>query len=782
MTALPKIKPLSIPLAATLLSALVLSASAQSPTPDIHRSGGKNRIVFDNFVSPTPDATPAATPVPAPTPTASVPPVLVEEPLTSDPTPDPTPWATPPPQAEATQEAESLIIKKDEQIAGAATESAPSQESPTIAAESKSPAEIQNPKSEIQNSPTPPTPAQAIAETAAQEPPPTAGEDAFSVVGIEGALPSSSQTDVLADSENIDLIPISSVDGGTMPPSQSVTVNLINKLVQRGILTKEDATGMIKQAEAEAEVARAQSQADMFAVAQIAAAQAASDQIAIDQALAAPSEDDVRVTFIPDPVRTQIKEDIKSELRDEMSRKPFQDLNVLPLWASRINPYGDIRVRFEGILNPEGNDSSGAFPDFNAINTGSPFDVTGNEFSPQYNTDQDRYRMRLRARLGFTYEMTDGFEMGFRLATGNDSSPVSTNQTLGRSGGQFSKYAIWLDRAYVQWTAWGEPTRNFTFTAGRFKNPFFSTQLIWDDDINFDGAAASLKYEVFPGLRPFLVGGAFPVYNTDLNFSTNQPTKFKSYDKYLFAIQGGLEWEFADNWNFKVGAAYYYFQNIEGKLSSPFTPLNSSDAGDTDNSRPSFAQKGNTYFPIRNIVADASNDFGAINQYQYYGLATKYEELAITARLEYNGFEPIQVSLTGEFVTNLAWNEDDINAIAVNNRGAIDPNNIDDIFGQYEGSNYAWLMELRVGHPRYLKRWDWSAHFSYRWIGSDAVVDGFNDSDFGLGGTNMQGFTVAGFVALAPNVWVGGRWLGSDSIAGPQFNVNIFQVELNGEF
>ncbi len=98
------------------------------------------------------------------------------------------------------------------------------------------------------------------------------------------------------------------------------------------------------------------------------------------------------------------------------------------------------------------------------------------------------------------------------------------------------------------------------------------------------------------------MGGAFPVYNTDLNFSSNQPQKFASYDKFLFGGQLGFDWSPAKDWKVKFGAAYYYFYNIEGKLSDPYTPQNINDAGNTDNSRPSFARKGNTYMALRNIV------------------------------------------------------------------------------------------------------------------------------------------------------------------------------------
>ena len=47
----------------------------------------------------------------------------------------------------------------------------------------------------------------------------------------------------------------------------------------------------------------------------------------------------------------------------------------------------------------------------------------------------------------------------------------------------------------------------------------------------------------------------------------------------------------------KLAAAYYNFDGVQGELSTPYTPLSASDAGDTDNTRPSFAQKDQ--FPLR---------------------------------------------------------------------------------------------------------------------------------------------------------------------------------------
>jgi len=173
------------------------------------------------------------------------------------------------------------------------------------------------------------------------------------------------------------------------------------------------------------------------------------------------------------------------------------------------------------------------------------------------------------------------------------------------------------------------------------------------------------------------------------------------------------------------------------------------------------------------------NDFGTSRQFQYFGLATKFRDLAITSRLDFNHFEPIQLSLLGEYVKNLAWDENDIDAIAVNNRGPINPTSG---VGRYEGGDTAWIAGVRVGKPKFEKLWDWSLGVSYRHVESDAVVDGFVDSDFGGGGTNVEGYTLYGGVALSPNVSFALRWMSANELAGPPLKTDVFQIEVNGKF
>jgi hypothetical protein len=572
---------------------------------------------------------------------------------------------------------------------------------------------------------------------------------------------------------------------GPDTPSSSFAVNLLKLLVKRGVLKQEDADELTKQAQADAATARAQSQADATAASQAVVTQV-SAKVA-EMTPPPPGDDEVRVPYVPQVVRQEITNEVKADVLKQAQAENWASPRAIPDWVGRWRFTADIRTRYEGDFFPNTNDATGAFPNFNSINTGSPFDVAGTEFSPQYDVNQDRERFRIRARIGADVDLQEGFSAGIRLASGQDDSPVTENQTLGLAnngqGGDFSKYSIWLDRAFLkyQYEFNDDPNKSFSFTVGRMDNPFFSTTVTWARDLGFDGFTAQGRYTVLRGVTPFLTAGAYPVFNTDFNFASNQPSKYESEDKYLFAGQLGADWTINKDLNAKLAGALYYFDNVEGHLSDPFTPLTTSDAGNTDDSRPAFAQNGNTYFPIRDIVPTAQNDFGAIDQFQYYGLATPFHELDFTGQLNYDHFAPIRVSLIGEYLQNVAFDGAHINAIAVNNRG---PNTPSGAPGAFEGGNSAWIITLKAGDASLEKFGDWDIDVGYRYVQSDSVVDGFNDSDFGapLTGTNLKGYTVGGDFALAQRVWLGLHLLSADSIIGPPFKADTVQFDINGKF
>jgi len=588
-------------------------------------------------------------------------------------------------------------------------------------------------------------------------------------------------------------------------PSQNVTINLIHRLVQRGVLTQEDADELIKQAEDDAANARALAARERVQPAQAEVPDPSSfsaeppplttSTVTEQQPLTeappeiAAEEDTVHVHYVPEIVKRELRDEIRQEVLEQAREENWANPRTLPGWTLRFTPFADIRVRYEGIFFADGNDNTGAFPNFNAINTGPPFDaskISNPSFPPELNADKDRERFRLRVRAGGQMDLEDGFTMGIRIATGETDTPVSPNQSIGAAnggqGGDFSKYAIWLDRAFIRYELGGKPSEDFQVNLGRFDNPFFTTSgIIWYEDLGFDGLAISGTYRVVDGVTPFAVIGAFPIFNTELNFSSTRPDKFSSEDKYLFAGQLGTSLRFNKDFSAKIAGAYYDFENIQGKLSAPFVPLTSSDQGNTDDSRPSFAQNGNTYFPIRDIIPTVENNFGTTNQFQYYGLATPFREVNFAGTLDYAHFDPFHLKLFGEYVENVAFDWQNINRIAVNNRG---PNLANGKPGNFAGGNAGWIVGLKAGSPAFEKRWDWYVGISYRYVESDATVDGFVDSDFAgnFAGTNLKGYTIFGSLALSARTSIYLRWMSADAIGGPPFRNDILQFDFNAKF
>lgn len=549
-------------------------------------------------------------------------------------------------------------------------------------------------------------------------------------------------------------------------PSSNANVNLINLLVKRGVLTKEDARTLIKQANDEASAAQA--------------ARASTAATAAAAGAAAPAADGaIHVTYVPDIVKKQIREELKQEVMAQAQSEHWAAPDEMPAWTKHLRIYGDIRTRYEGIFYPSGNDPQ--FYNFNSINAGSPYDVSSanTNYPPLYDATKNRNRFRLRARIGLEADLGQDFTAGFRMATGDSNSPVSTNQSMGGSGGDFSKYSLWLDRSWLRYEPLKGKGLNLAATVGRFDNPFFSTDLLFDDDLGFDGVAVQTKYEVSPGVTPFVTVGAFPIYNTDLNFgSTGTPDKYSSNDKYLFGGQIGLDWKFAREYNAKIGVAFYDFDNVAGQLSNPCTVLNSSSTCDSDASRPSFAQKGNTYMYLRDIIPDANNNFGTLNQYQYFGLATPFRVLAFTGRLDFDHFNPFHIALDGEVLKNLAFDESEIGAKAVNNCGT----GSTATYCGFDGGDTGYFLRATLGAQKLEHLGDWNVNIGYKHLESDATVDGFTDSDFGLGGTNLKGYIVGGNFALSDNVQSSLRWMSADSIAGSPFSVDILQLDLSARF
>jgi len=362
----------------------------------------------------------------------------------------------------------------------------------------------------------------------------------------------------------------------------------------------------------------------------------------------------------------------------------------------------------------------------------------------------DRQRLRLRARLAVNAKVNDQLQAGLRLATGGIDDPVSTNQTLGRYGG---RYTLALDQAYLRYEGLDDTRYPWiTLLGGRMPNPWVSTDLVWDQDLNFEGLAATLRQPLRSGeglyaedeinKHLFLTVGVFPLQEVELS----------SDDKWLLGAQVGGEWLFNNQQSkFALALAYYDYQNLAGQRNEVNSNL-------LDFTAPSFLQKGNTLFDIRNDSDPNSN---------LWALAADYRELNLIALLDLAYFAPSHLWLTLDYVKNIGFDEGRVAA----RTGA-----------QVEGKTAGYQAMLSVGWPQLAKRGDWRLSFAYKYLERDAVVDAFTDSDFHLGGSDAKGYSLGGEYGLGDDTWLSARWLSADAVDGPPLGIDILQLDVNARF
>lgn len=553
---------------------------------------------------------------------------------------------------------------------------------------------------------------------------------------------------------------------GSAAVAPNTTIKLIEILIQNGVLTRAQADALLKQAEAEAAAASqgpaAATRPPAGAGAGAGGAAAAGAAPSVIQAPSVPAGT-VRVPYVPETVKKQIKEEVREEVVQQAKEEGWAQADSVPEWVKRIRLSGDIRGRYEHAFQDSNNFDQ--LPDFNDINDGDGLDLTFVDPAPLINTTEDRDRYRLRARLGVDAQIDDWVSASVRLATGNDDNPVSTNQTLGQDG-NFSKYNIWLDRAFIQFT----PDEAISGTIGRMPNPFWTTDLLFDDDLNFDGAAIQTSYPVDQQTALFFNAGGFPVFNTAFNFPETSSDKVKSRDKYLFAGQLGAEHKLNPEYKLKGAAGFFYFDNINGKTSSPCLLVSSDSSCDTDESRPQFVQKGNTMFGIRDLLDGPE-------LLQYYGLAADFGVLDLYGRFDISTWDPLHLIFEANYVNNVLFDHGQINRKSPENNREGSAGD-----GSWEGGNQGFLIRATAGDERIDELWDWNVSLAYKYLESDAVVDAFTDSDFHLGGTNAKGYILGGNLGIAKNTFLSLRWLSAEEVSGPPLSIDVVQLDLSTRF
>ncbi len=538
---------------------------------------------------------------------------------------------------------------------------------------------------------------------------------------------------------------------------RNTTTNLIKQLVKQGVITEQTAAEMIKQAESEAEQ-------------QVAQTKAAGHKEASPPAAA----DEVVVAYVPDFVKDDIRTQVRNELREEVVSDVMQKAkteqwglpNALPEWTRRFKLSGDIRLRSQNNFMASDNVAD-SYLDYQAINEAGGFYAAHPD--EYLNTTRDRQQFRERVRLGVDVNIADGVSAGMRLATGNQRDPVSTNQTLGNTG---DRYEFTVDRAYLKYDAVDEQKFKWlSLSGGRIKNPWYTgggeftggSELVWDTDLSFEGFAGTIRHRLdgsdnlLESLDQsdtvFLTAGVFPL----------QENAFSS-DKWLFGGQVGVDWGFDNQDSLKVGVAYFDYVNIEANKNTSLNKTCDVNTRENDDSKPDFIQGGNTYA----WICEEGNSLKSLETPGMVGLASDYNIFNINASYDMAMFAPYHVRVSGDYAKNFGFDQ---NAVSQMVGGT-----------KVEEETDAWQIRADFGWPKAEVAGHWNVFAAYKYVGRDAVLDAFDDSDFHLGGTNAKGWFIGGNYGLLKNVWLTGRWLSADVITGPSYGVDVLQVDINTQF
>ena len=501
---------------------------------------------------------------------------------------------------------------------------------------------------------------------------------------------------------------------------RNTVINLLQGLVEKGVLTRDQAQAMVESAQKKA----------------------ATDA----DALAKAEEGAVRVPYIPQVVRDEISKQVAAEVAPQVTKNVIDTAQsegwgvpaAMPDWVRRMRWNGDVRVRAQGDFFANDNVAN-SYINFQTVNEKGGIGKAGS--SAFSNTTEDRQRARYRLRVGFDTNLGGGFSLTGRLATGALKDPISPNQTLGTTS---THSVIGVDLAYIEWAGNSATGRHsLQVDAGRIRNPYLSSDLVWDPDLAFEGIASTYRLGLMrddPYAHfAYATVGAFNLQENEIN-----------RDKWLFGGQMGMDWKFSGGSRLRVGGALYEYRNISGIRNAFESDLN-------DYTAPQWLTRGNTLFDIRN-----DNDINT----NLFALAADYRLVNLTSNFDWRVAPGYRVTAAADVVKNIGY---DVAKMKARAGFSVDPRTLG-----YQGEIGFGTSSQTAGA--------WRVYVGYRYLQRDAVLDGFTDSDFRLGGTDVQGYFIGADYSINPRVQARLRYLSGNEIDGPPLAIDTVQLDLNASF
>jgi len=317
----------------------------------------------------------------------------------------------------------------------------------------------------------------------------------------------------------------------------------------------------------------------------------------------------------------------------------------------------------------------------------------------------DRNRLRIRARLALDGTIDKHFDWGLKLATGIFTDPITTNQTLSDA---FERKPFALERAFIRYDSKTDNV-GLQLVAGKFEPTFRRTQMVWDDDINVEGASEAIYFKTKTPLRQI----KFVAFELPFNEVSG------GKDGVLYGGQAQTDWQFSHVVSANVNLAYYdwnHADQIVGLLGAATNVVNGgiqNGSGVTGNQNGAL---GTTNRLLRNAAGTPIGFLAGFNLVDVLGNVT----------WQASGRFP--VSFTFDYVHNAT--------------------------GRVRDEKDAFWVGGQVGQTK--EKGDWLFGYYYTRIEQDAVLVPFNFSDILASNSRAHMPTVA--YQLANNVQV--QWTG----------------------
>ena len=387
---------------------------------------------------------------------------------------------------------------------------------------------------------------------------------------------------------------------------------------------------------------------------------------------------------------------------------------------------------------------------------GEPF------FGGPSNESLERVRGRVRARFNAFANLGDQFQAGLTLASGDINDPTSTNQTL---TGFYTRKTVALDQAFIQFTP--KAFKPLTLVGGKFRYPWYNTELTWDKDLNPEGAAQTLAFNVASPVlkRIAFVGFELPFAEMAGTSSTDQ--RITQAITYGGQIQTG--WSLGPRVTLNAYTGYYDFRGSDAialalaraSSKNPQTPLSGVLPLTSGN-----PVQDSTYTTTATtiVTVDGTTYPTGVTSITSAQFASKFGLFDNIARLDIDtGHARIPISFIGDYVQNTAacGNLPNITAAPANTATATYKQTVNSPCNSHYRRGY-WA-ETTVG--RLQKKGDLQFGYAHMYIEREAVLGNFNYSDIRQG-TNVTQHRFTSFYQFDSNVQLGftalvGRPLGT---------------------